>query len=328
MKLALIILSLVFITSCGRVEELEKKTDNMENTMEKMDSTVDHMDSNMTSMYFQVRQSDFEEKRTKQMSILLNSNSGMGQKLAAAEKYFSAFEYQLWTNVGRDTLEYRNQMIAEALEEFYQLMGDIFNGYDVMSPTLLDDANPRTKAFYALATKIHSINIYQENLVAKSKGLKLISLFDVIQAGLQNERQDAPLEIVDEVILRGINQEVTEALINARMNYFLGLALKNMTDKHKMGFWAKAKGLVFRLFSGRIGELEPKTVLNDQNQVTKEYIVEKLEKAVRAKEVLSTNNLTVRIDRSLESISSNLARYKTKDALNQKIYQTLDQLRK
>ncbi len=302
----IMLLASVFI-GCSKVEDLEKKTDNMEATMERMDRTMNHMDHTMTPMYLQIRQKESEDTRSKQITKLNDVQVNMGAKLTAAKKYFLAFEYQFWTNTGIDDQGYRELMLEDALEEFYRSLVDYHAQYAPISPIHLEeDASNSTKVFYSLAATMHFNNPHQLKMIKSNPQFEKISIYDVIKKALKNYTEDKELDHAQIVVVRGQNLEMTEALINARMNFLVGLALKSLVNKKNMGWKEKLTALLYTISSGRLGSLSLASEFEQQNKVTQKDIHSKLDGALKAKKVLVANNMSVNLDASIRSILINL----------------------
>lgn len=326
-----VVLGSTFI-SCSKVKELEDKTDNMESTMEKMNKTMNNMDSNMTNMYRQVRQKESEDTRTKQMDILRDSNLSMGAKLTAAKKYFLAFEYQMWTNTGFDTKEFREKLVEDAMEELYRELTDIYAGYTGISPLDIDNANADTEAFYALATTAHFKNIYQESLLEDHPELEELDLYDMMKKSLKLYKRNKPLKGAMAVPVRGQNLEMTREILGARMNFMTALALKDMVNRNEMNLRDKARGALFKVFGNGIGSLNLNSKFEVQNRYTQKDIVKKLNSALTAKKVLNSTGGKARLDSSLSSIITNLRVVKKSNASakqkqeTSEVYKVLDQI--
>ena len=300
---AVIPMLLVSLTllSCGKIKELEEKTDNMEHTMV-------HMDSNMTTMFLQVRQKESEDTRSKQIEKLEDSNTDMGAKLTAAKKYLIAYEYQSWTGDGVDNHPYRAELMLDAMEEFYRILSDYSSSYIPTSPVEINKANNRTKILYALATTLHFNNVYQENLAHRTNGMETTSILDIMKSALQKNTAAQKLTEAEIVVVRGQNLAITKTLLNARMNFMTALAVKDLVTKDNMSKKNLFKGLLYSVSKGSYGKLVLDSVYEKQNTYTQEDITAKIDSANKAKAVLIANKMSVNFDRKLKSILKNLKR--------------------
>lgn len=356
MRTILILLSLTFLFSCSKVKELEDRTKNMEETMEKMEKTttsmsntttqmkdtmgkmeqtttgmsntttqmsdtMDNMNENTTNMYLQIRQKEAADTRNKEMANLTDKYTDMGAKLTAGKKYFYSFEYQLWTGRGVDNEEYRNELIEEAMEEFYRMLNDLYSDYEAVSPVDIDSANIRTKAFYALATTMHFNNLHQVHNVKKynknnAVQVEELSIYEILKSALakyNNTETTLELTPAEVVAVRGFNIKITEALLNARMNFITALGVKDVVTKDHMSYGDMGRGLLYQMSRGRFGSLNLDSKFEVQNVYTQADVRKKLDGALKTKKIIVESNFIARLDGKISSIIKNLHRPETSE---------------
>lgn len=331
--LAVLALPLV-LASCSKVEELDKRTKSMESatssmsgTTKGMSDTTDRMKEVTSEMYKQIRQKEAEDTRNKKLDILKDDSVDMGQKLTAASVMYKSFEYQLWTGKGFDSLEFREDLMLEAMDEFYRNISDVYSNLekktcpllckkriDKISPLKLN--NNDTRFFYALATTMHMNNSNQTHLfkTLNIQGAEETSLYDIIKSALIKDKAGAYLTASEEVAVRGQNKEISLKLLDARVNFLTALAVKDMSTQEDMGFKDTTNALIFKITGGTIGKLTLDSVFEEVNNVTKMDINSKLVAAIKTRSVLKKLEYNFELDKSLNSIIKNLAMDQVTDA--------------
>ena len=333
MKAILFLLVFTSFYSCSKIEELENRTESMDNstkemkditkemsdttkemneTTNDMQGTTEVMRENTEELLMLSRQGATSDLREKAKNVFLNKDRGMGDVLTAAKKYFYAFEYQVWNGRGEDTLEEREALLLNAMEEFYRLLNDLNKGYTAATPIEIESAGTANKAFYALATTMHFNNDKQASRVGKYEGVEEISMYDIIKSSLEKFNAGEQLHEYEQVVVLGENYRITENLLNARLNFVTALGIKDMvTGQQGMTYGqllqaGALKKWYLRPFR-RYGAIRVNSTFELQNVYTQEDIKMKLDGAVQTKNILAGSNFNTKLDKYLHSIIKNLS---------------------
>lgn len=219
----------VFI-SCSKVEEFEKKSENIEkNTtdlsskmdttnenMDDMNQTMEGMDANAANLYRQMRQKESNDTRDKEWKILMDENTKYNQKRDSAKVYLENFEYQLWTNEGFDNEKVRTLLFQEAVDEFYRVLNDEFKQFKDVPRSLIDKSFNKNMAIYALAVELDAVHIDQALTLEKYPKVQRFSMLSIIEQALEKFNMGVELNDYERVVVSGDNEEVTRILLRAR----------------------------------------------------------------------------------------------------------------
>ena len=325
-KLAITLLISSLITSCSKVQEIDNRTESMNETTKKMSKNTEEMKESTSTLLKLQRQYSCADLRSTQIASLYNNMSDMGDKLVAAKKLMLSFEYQLWNPSNSfDTVEYRDQLLTDALREFFYKASGIHSElmktnlwgssqFKRMSPLKLEKKVKNENKyndemiFYALATNIHSNNIYQEETISKinDQNILEISIYDVIKSALIKDFENTNLTTAEEIVVTGTFKQVAIDLLKARFNFLIALAIKNLATDEDMSFGRKAKALLFQLTNGVLGEIKLDSLFESSNTSSKIDINQKLEAAIKTREILKAIGHEVEMDKSLKSILKNI----------------------
>lgn len=299
-KSSVLIATLLFVVSCSKIKELDKRTEKMENSTEQMSKTTDEMRDTTGTMYQQLRSKDAEETRDRQFRALLENKDGMGGRIKDAGIYFKAFEFQLWTGKGNDTQRHREALLLDAANEFVRSITDIYDGLNLksMSPTKKE---VNAMSFYALAASMHSLSTFQEELVAANPKIKPISFYDIIKSALLKDNNNQPLKAYEEVLVSGMNKEIMIELVKARVDIIGALALRDLTDQREMTFGQKTKAAIFKMSFGTLGSIDLPQVYEKSNNSTKSEIEKRLDAANNAKSFLKEIGVIKSLEKTLKS---------------------------
>jgi len=320
----------IFITSCSKVQELDKRTLNMERSTSDVSTTTESMKETTTIMYQQIRSKEAEDTRDEKFQVLMNDEAGMGTRISAAGVYFKSMEFQLWNNNETyDNKEVLEEYYLDAANEFTRRMTDLFEKINVkkMSPT---KDNKLEMSFYAIAAAMHMNHTFQDEL-AKSKDAESVSMYDLIKKALLKDREHRVMLPHEEVLMNGINKEIMTNLIKARVDIYSALALKNLTDKRDMTLGQKTKALIFKITGGKLGSIDLPEVFDQSNEATKIYIEKYLDVALKAKNFLKEIGIEKKLEKTLLSAFKeiNLTERSIKDSSDErriKIQSQINQL--
>lgn len=318
----------VVIVSCSKVEKLESqmdtmssKTTNMSTTTGEMKDTTETMKTMTGLMFKEVRQKESKDTRVKELEIIRRADTEMGEKITSAAAYYKALEYQLWTGLEFDTVEYRNELMKEAMEELFRKLTDIYSSLQekkcpvfcqkrikAMSPISLKRKQVNERSFYALATTLHINNSHQENLFQTEifSHASLVSAYDIITSALAKDSNQEYLEEWEMVVVRGENKEIAIELLKARANFITALAIKDMANKDNMKISKKMQALLFDISQGLLGNIILDSKFEQANLTTQLDINKKLTEALKTKEQLRSLGIEFKMDNSLFSILENL----------------------
>jgi hypothetical protein len=293
-------MALLFVVSCSKVQEIDKRTQSMERSTSDVSTTTESMKETTTIMYQQIRSKEAEDTRDEKFQILMSEEAGMGTRITAAGVYFKSMEFQLWNNNETyDNKEVIEDYYLDAANELTRRLTDLYEKINVkkMSPT---KDNKMEMSFYALAAAMHMNHTFQDEL-AKSKNSEVVSMYDLIKKALIKERDHRILLSHEEVLMSGINKEIMINLIKARIDIYSALALKNLTDKRDMTLGQKAKGLIFKITGGRLGSIDLPEVFDKSNDATKIHIEKYLDGALKAKTFLKDIGIEKKLEKTLFS---------------------------
>lgn len=290
---------------------MEELTQQMADTTNKMSQTTNTMNDTTGNMYPQIRTKESEDTRSKKMKIILDDSVAFGEKIAAAAVYYQSFEFQFWTNNGTyDTPEVRNKLFLDAMNEFYKRMSDIWDNIDIedMSPTNTKQTKYNfDMAFYAMSVGMHMINHHQDHIQKTVGGFSQKSFYDLMTLALLKEDRAQELTDYEHVALSGVNRDISIALLKARYNMILALAIKSSTESiNDAGLGKKASALIFKLSKGHLGEIGLDSKFEMTNESTKRDILEKLDGAQKTRDVLLSIGQDVEVDKTLKSIIDNI----------------------
>jgi hypothetical protein len=215
-------------------------TEKMNQNTENMKSTTEGMSGVMTEIYDSGRQGAAVDLRNKQWDLLIHA-AKPDEKAANAALFFIEFEFQLWSNFGRDTIKQeRERLMQDAVCEFFvRLLGithwapeelDPFAGSApvlLANPLKQSDLDNEKASFNALALTIEHNNRKQELIPETSADqLSMLSLIEnALRAGKQIKEGKAKLSdfpaYVDLVLQ---NEELAVRLLRAR-HQMMGLAV-------------------------------------------------------------------------------------------------------
>jgi hypothetical protein len=306
MKTSSVVLAcLLLTTACSKVNELDKRTENMEKSTEKVSNVTDDLKETTTIMYQQIRSKEAEDTRDEKFEILMSKDAEMGTRITAAGVYFKSMEFQLWNdNDSFDNKDALDALYLDAANEFTRRMCDLYDKVNVkkMSPT---KTNEMEMSFYALAAAIHMNHTFQDE-VAKSKSFEAISMYDIIKKALLKDLNHKPLKEHEEILVNGINREIMIELIKARVDILSALALKNLTDKRDMTLGQKAKAILFKVSGGAFGNIDLPEVYDLSNDTTKNYVEKYLDGALKAKTFLKELGVEKKLEKTIKSALKNI----------------------
>lgn len=179
------------LSACHLVQQM----DGMAANTEHLKSGTDKVRQTSDELYDALRQGSSLQLRTQLFKSLLESES-TGRKIAEGVHYLMAFEFQLYTGFAQDIdLAKRQKFMAEATQEFFMTLKDIYVVTDTPDPLAQGDSKDiyskanKEATFNALSLGLHMLNRKQEENLKKNPGMESISMYSMIQDSLLMEKQ-------------------------------------------------------------------------------------------------------------------------------------------
>ncbi|WP_408097429.1 hypothetical protein ACJVC5_00545 [Peredibacter sp. HCB2-198] len=304
MKTSSVVLAcLLMAASCSKVKELDKRTESMESSTTKMSETTSEMEDKLETTLVLLRSGDSAGRRLQVFDHMTNENTDFKNKIADACIYFKAFEYQLLTD---EELRYdqhiKSLLLDDAVNEFTKRLGGIQDQIKVnkLNPTD-EDLDNEEQVYYAFALALHMNHHYQEIMVSRNSDLHLTSMNDLIKGALLKGSQKKSLESHEDILLNGENREIIIDLLKARVDILSALALKNLTNKKAMTLKQKAKGLLFLVSSGHLGNIDLPETYDKATDSTKEWTEKYLDSALKTKKFLHEIGVDKKLEKTLRA---------------------------
>lgn len=186
------------------------------------------------------------------------------RRLSEAAKYFSAFDFQWWTNVGKDLgLEKRNELATLAVREFMRDVQQFLDEPDQIERPEVDSEKITDMGFNALAATMSTVNpkqlevikSYQQKQTAtedkvpsktaatQPEVLKPMSIYELLKTSLlaskeisENKKQLSDFPAYVEEVLKF--EAVAVLLMQARQNVLASMVIGKLIP----GFYDRAKG--------------------------------------------------------------------------------------
>lgn len=351
-------------TSMGGLDSkmagMDKKMGGMNLGLKSMQDVLVKMTNTMAAMFLEVRTKEAEDTREKKITIIKDPSRGIGEKIAAAVIYFKSLEFQLWTgNKPYDDNIMREKLFFDATSEFYKRASDFYiqghftrnldssvnaleKSFELISkrPRILEATNsPQNVEFlmsntdlglHALAVAMHyNLHLQEEFYRRSSTKFEIISFYDIVTRAIQKDHSGAALTAAESVVVDGINLEITKALLQARLNMILALAISDVTGAQKIeiqmnealesfgvGHLEQIKkelklndyGALFSsVWNKEIkGEIRLPSTFETANEATKKSALKKFDGAIEVIEILESIGETPQIFPKFKSILQNL----------------------
>lgn len=213
----------------GRIESLGK--DMAEMKTDTHDSLVDTKDA-IKNTYTDMRQ-NYTVSVRHDMLEMLEKATVLDAKVSAAGKYIMAFEFQIWKNNLNDTAEYRDQLLRDALEEFFlDLARYMPDPNEAPDPT---SSKAQMQNLMAIAGTIDRVNPSAQMMARRKQAVEPYSiskmLHEAIKKSSQVESGETPLDQLRPFETQAlINRDAAIALLQARANFLPVMALTRISD--------------------------------------------------------------------------------------------------
>lgn len=315
-KLLIPLFLLATLVSCSEVKEAVK----MPEKMDKLGETTDGMSDTTSQLYSQLRSAQSSVERRDTFGMILNDNVEMGQKLTNAAKFFMAFEYNLYTGIKPyDNSEIRDMLFFDAVEEFYKNMASVYET-DIKGEFNVKKAIKKGKmtpihtgkwslkkrnyeqAFYAVAAAMHKVH-HRQTYNAKTNGFAEMSIYTLMKNALVKDSHGATLSEYEEYMVAGNNKEISIALLKARIDIILALAINDSMDADEASFWP---GLLHVITGGKLGKLELPSTFETSNAATMHEANKKIEEALKCYDFLLSIGVEHKIDKKVKNIFDNV----------------------
>ncbi|MCB9091298.1 MAG: hypothetical protein H6621_10340 [Halobacteriovoraceae bacterium] len=230
-------------------------------------------------------------------------------KVAMAAKYYKAFEFQVWTGQRYDTIEYREKLFKDAINEYFRKIQDLTEGKNLAdynaSPLGLGDKN-NANAIMALAVAMHEKNGLQDYVLANTqKDVEILSFYKLMEK--------ASLRVADvekeEIYFKDLKEYEEDAsyyrdefveLVNLRYNMLLIMGLTKIS-----GMGESLAGMVTFLKMG-ISKWETRFTTLDLGQRNKVNLW--LENSLKAKDLLERLGVEPRMYSDVKKRLQNMTR--------------------
>ncbi|WP_419171998.1 hypothetical protein [Halobacteriovorax sp.] len=315
-KVLIPLLLLTIFTGCKEVKEAIK----MPEKMDKLGATTDDMSDTTSQLYSQLRSAQSSVERRDVFGLILNDKVEMGQKLTNAAKFFMAFEFNLYTGIRPyDNPAIRDMLFFDAVEEFYKNMASVYET-DVKGEFNVKKAMEKGKmtpihtgkwslkknnyeqAFYAVAAAMHKVH-HRQTYNANKNGFAEASIYTLMKDALVKDAHGATLSKYEEYMVAGNNKEISIALLKARIDIILALAIKDSMDKDEASFWP---GLLHVITGGKLGKLELPSTFETSNEATMKEANKKIEEALKCYDFLLSIGVEHKIDEKVKNIFDNV----------------------
>ena len=229
----LMLLMVSSLLGCG----VTKKLDGMYDSTQHLAKSTDDLSNKQAELYDALRQGNALQARHDILGSLLASQDS-GRKISEAAKYFSAFEFQLWSNLGLDTPQRRVDLETVAAREFMRDVQEFIKpGQTEPSPLAQGDPTKKIEAeanrqasLNALSVALHLTNPKQDELVGAHPEFKPVTMYLMIQESLRAKPLiDSGAKKLDEFpgYVREVLtfENVARLLVQTRFNFFGAMLL-------------------------------------------------------------------------------------------------------
>jgi hypothetical protein len=258
----------------------------------------------------QMRSGNSSAARDEEITKIKDESNDMGVKIAAASKFYKAFEFQLWTNNGiYDDARKREHLYMDAVLEFFKLMADFHaNVADDLAKDKISAISLKTndeKIFYSMALGMHLTHQYQDDQ-SERRNFPVVSFYDLMKAALLKDARGEVLKDYEMEFVVAANKKICMDLLKARQDMLLALGLKNLVSKEDMSTLEKLSAVSFNLSGGSLGKISMESKFLTANKATKKDINKKIEGAAKVRRFTDQLGVELPIDKKIASILANL----------------------
>ena len=252
------------LIGCG----VRQKLDGMYDSTQHLAKSTDDLSNKQAELYDALRQGNALQARHDILNTLLASQDS-GRKISEAAKYFSAFDFQLWSNLGLDTPQRRIDLETVAAREFMRDVQEFIKpGQTEPSPLAQGDPTKKTAAeanrqasLNALSVAMHLTNPKQDELVSAHPEFKAVTMYLMIQESLRAKPSiDCGAKKLDQFpgYVREILtfENVARLLVQTRFNFLGAMLLANTSTiregdhtKLWLPYWANFEAGKMRFMS-------------------------------------------------------------------------------
>ena len=190
-----ILLATVLLCSCSmpkNMDDMKKTTQDMKKVTDKMAKLTEHIEKRTEDIFQGSREVVSVERQNISIDDVLNSD-GFGKRLKRSMVYFLSMEYQHWTGNYKDDLKEREQLMAEAVDNFFSDIDDLIDDKMPVSTPIIPSFVPyfgraqrnweNLSILSLTMSKVHS----KQEEYAKAHALKVYSMYSMITEGLAME---------------------------------------------------------------------------------------------------------------------------------------------
>ncbi|RZF20371.1 MULTISPECIES: hypothetical protein [Halobacteriovorax] len=297
-KLLLMCAMTMCFVSCSKVKDKIKQIEN------NLETTAQGARSGMAS-----------GARDNQMEKVRDPKIDIAGKITAAAKFYKALEFNSWNpGTSYDDSFSRREMLLDASKEFIRNLTDIYSQVEdkiedgKLTPIHLDWSKPKKfekynydKAFYAMAVAMHEKHFLQEKNASKNK-FTAVSFYDILKSTLKREYAGANLTEAERELMTYSNRKMIIALLNARIDMILALAIKDSMDSSDV----KIMSAGLYLMTGKLGKLAFPSILEKSTLTNKQKTNEKYEEALSTYDFMLEIGERPEIDKRVKNILDNV----------------------
>lgn len=297
-KLLFVCAIIASFTSCSKIKDKVKQIEN------NLETTAQGARSGMAS-----------GARDNQMEKIKDPNIDIAGKITAAAKFYKALEFNSWNpGTSYDDDFSRQEMLLDASKEFIRNLTDIYAQVadkiekGKLTPIHLDWNKPKKfekynydKAFYALAVAMHEKHFLQEKNASKN-GFHAVSFYDILKSTLKREHNGANLTEAERELLTYNNRKMLIALMNARIDMLLALAIKDSMNTND----PKVLAAGLYLMTGKMGKLSFPSILEKSSKTNKKETNRKYDAALSTYDFMLEISERPEIDKRVKNILDNV----------------------
>ncbi len=270
MKILVISCFMVLLTtSCGKLDDFEKKSTKMAKTSDKLHD----LSGNALDLQ---RKGGSSISRLEYLKMMNEEKNFIG-KSEFASKYMKAFEFQSWLGNHIDSHKERERMLDEAVIEFCRRLASYYyeTGFNEFSPTTNnnDELN-----IFALSVASHQLDATQEKVLKRNPKLKEFSIYNMIKTAFL-EIKDASQEMSNLSSEMMVYERELRHFLNSRYNMLIAMSMTKVSKVSELSTISKAWK---RYITGWDNEFD------SLNESQRERVLKYLDGAVKLKKFMNS----------------------------------------
>lgn len=287
-------------------EDMRRSTETVrESTTQVLEETKEVKDLT-AELYDSARQGAAVTLRRELLESAYRSESS-GKKIGELGKYFMAFEFQLWNDMGQDKgEEKRRELMQIATTEFFRDLREFATGDETVNPFAqmtaggpVHSADNKTATVNALAVTMHILNRKQEDFIRRNPTVQPVSIYSMIADALRAEKAIDAGEVADIPAYQKdvlANKKLALFLMQARHNFAAAMFLSETVSKQGVG--NKVRAFANRYFGwGASWTLDADAL----NVAQTEQLARYLKAVVRTRAVLNEVGVKPEVNSKIEA---------------------------